>query len=160
MLLDPVSAQEPTGSLGAVFEMFVKNGWQVAEPAAAFITPDGDFDLGAVAEAARAAGTLPPTADSVEVANSWNVYAANRTLLADYNLAAVDLKLTASMLRCGGEAGQAVTGWVPSEPPDDRNPVVSAERCWTIPVDRFAMLEAPHDELVAAWLVSVSGEAS
>lgn len=160
MLLDPVSPQEPPGSPGAVFELFVRNGWQVPEPAEAFITPDGDFDLGAVAEAARAAGTLPATADAAEVENSWKVYAANRTLLADYKVSAVDFDLRTAMLRCVGEAEQAATDWVPSEPPEDWSSVVSADRCWAIPVDHFAMLEAPHDELVATWLVAVSGEAS
>jgi len=154
-LLDPVGPDEPVADQAELFELFVRNGWQLGQPAAAFRRPDGSPDLAAVADAARAAGTLPGHAELAEVERAWAVYLANAQLMPGYRPAPLPADVPVTLLRCVGEnAGDP--GWQPASPPDDWRTVVPADRCWQLPVDHFALLESPHDRVVAGWLTATA----
>lgn len=158
LLLDPPDPAEFRPALSDAFDIFVRVGWRIPEPASSFVSGAGAFQLDRVAAAARAAGTLPEASGDAEVSDAWTVYASNARILDGHELApGADLTY---MLQCDAEAGVPTGQWGSG---------VCAKGAWANAVkptqvsvlraDHFAMMEPPNDRVVARWLVSSADQA-
>lgn len=161
LLLDPPDPQEPQMALEDAFDIFVRVGWRIPEPAEDFTTIDGTFNLPAVAEAARRAGTLPQSAKDSEVSDAWLVYASNARILDDYKLSS---GITSSyLLKCLEHAEVPDGAWASLSDFADGDSswleVVPTERTYVIGVEHFKLMESPNDRTVVRWLTSMARRA-
>jgi acyl carrier protein/thioesterase domain-containing protein len=158
LLLDPPDPAEFRPSPGDAFDIFVRVGWRIPRAASSFVAANGTFQLGQVAAAARAAGTLPAAASDDEVRDAWTVYASNARILDGHVITpGVDLTF---LLRCDAGADAPPGGWVTGAPA--KGAWVNAVRPAQVSVlraDHFAMMEPPNDEVVGRWLVSTADQA-
>jgi acyl carrier protein/thioesterase domain-containing protein len=154
-LLDPPDPAEFRPSLTEAFDIFVRVGWRIDKPSDSFVAADGTFELDRVADAARAAGTLPVSAPDRELADAWTVYASNAHILDGY---VVTPGVAATyLLQCDDTADVPESEWGSG---------VTAKGAWAdaiepaqvsvLAVDHFAMLEAPNDSVVGRWLAATA----
>jgi hypothetical protein len=143
-------------TLDDAFHIFVRVGWNIAEPVASFITPDG-YDLAAVAAAARRVGSLPGAAADREVADAWTVYAGNARILDDYSLS--EGVSRTRLLQCREEADIADGTWIPGEHTGSWAKVLLTGQTSVIAVEHFALMEPPNDRTVLRWLVESASDA-
>ncbi|WP_424890534.1 AMP-binding protein [Streptomyces sp. XH2] len=166
LLIDPPDPGAHRVSVHDAFDIFVRVGWSITTPARQFADGHGGFDLAAVTVAAKNAGTLARDADQQEIEDAWAVYESNARIL-DGLLLSRPQGLRVRLLQgdTGGEidygrrgpatvtldggapwsGGRAVGQWRDILPDD------AVDR---LPVDHFALLESPNDELVRDWLVT------
>lgn len=154
-LLDPPDPVEFRPSLSEAFDIFVRIGWRIAEPADSFVAADGEFELGRVAAAARAAGTLPMSAPDCELSDAWTVYASNARILEGY--AVTPGVAETYLLQCDVDAGVAEGEWGAGDAAKGAwAHAVKPEHVSVLAVDHFAMLEAPNDRVVGRWLAAAA----
>lgn len=158
LLLDPPDPAEFRPALGDAFDIFVRVGWRIPQPASSFVAADGTFQLDRVAAAARAAGTLPAAASDDEVCDAWTVYASNARILERHAVApGADLTF---MLRCDVGADVTPGGWGTGTPARGAwADAVKPAHVSVLRADHFAMMEPPNDEIVGRWLVSTADQA-
>jgi thioesterase domain-containing protein len=152
LLLDPPDPAEPQLSLDDAFDIFVRVGWRIGEPPSSFSRGNGDYDLAAVAAAARRAGTLPPSSRDAEVRDAWQVYASNARILDGYALSG-GVRST-ELLQCRDDLPMPSRRWLTGVPATGSwAAIVPASRTSALAVEHFALMESPNDEVVARWLV-------
>jgi thioesterase domain-containing protein len=153
LLLDPPDPDEFRPSLSDAFDIFVRVGWRIPEPASSFVAADGGFQLGQVAAAARAAGTLPASAGDEEVSDAWTVYASNARILEGHEVSpGADLTF---MLQCNATANAPAGEWGGGVPAKGAwANAVDPAQVSILRADHFAMMEPPNDLVVARWLVT------
>jgi amino acid adenylation domain-containing protein len=156
LLLDPPDPAEPQMSYDEAFDIFVRVGWRIAEPATSFVTPHG-YDLRGVAAAARTAGTLPSAAPDSEVADAWTVYAGNTRILDDHRLS--EGVARTYLLHCREDAEIARGAWALGEHAGSWSKVLRPGHTSVIAAEHFALLEPPHDRVVLRWLVETAEHA-
>jgi thioesterase domain-containing protein len=158
LLLDPPDPAEFRPALSDAFDIFVRVGWRIPQPASSFVADDGTFALDRVAAAARAAGTLATAASDSEVSDAWTAYASNARILDGHMLVpGVDLTF---MLQCDAEADVPVGEWGTGAPAKGAwaNAVKPAQVS-VLRTDHFAMMEPPNDQVVGRWLASSADRA-
>lgn len=151
LMLDPPPPGLPLASLAETLAIFVNVGWKIPGEPSKFLASDGLVDLGGIAKAARASGSLPVHSSDVEVIDSWEVYSHNALLLEGYQPAPLPGPDPA-LLRCTGATGAPPAGWSPASVPADWAGVVNPSRSAIIAVEHFGLMEPPTDSLVARWL--------
>ncbi|MBR7825726.1 hypothetical protein KDK95_05355 [Actinospica sp. MGRD01-02] len=159
LLLDPPDPIEFRPSLDDSFDIFVRVGWRIPEPAASFVDADGGYRLDLVAAAARAAGTLPAAAPDTEVSDAWTVYASNARILEGH-VVTRGAGLT-FMLQCDSDAEVPAGGWGAAERAKGAwADAVEPEHVNVLRADHFAMMEPPNDQAVGRWLVASADRAT
>jgi len=159
LLLDPPDPAEFRPTLTGAFDIFVRVGWSIPEPTNSFVAADGSFQLGRVAAAARAAGTLSAGALDQEVVDAWTVYASNARILEGHVLAPGVARTF--LLQCAADAMVPAGEWEPG---------LAARGAWAVAVEpahvdvlageHFAMMEPPNLQVVGRWLVATADRAA
>lgn len=153
LLLDPPDPAEPQMSLDDAFDIFVRVGWRIPEAPSTFVS-DGSYDLPAVAEAARRAGSLNKAAKNDELIDAWSVYANNARILDDYSIP-VGVCRTA-VLQCRDSAEVPPAEWIPGVHSGSWASVVDESDTSITGVEHFALMEPPNDRTVLRWLTETA----
>ncbi|NEB73639.1 AMP-binding protein [Streptomyces sp. SID14478] len=167
LLIDPPDPGAHRVSVHDAFDIFVRVGWSIAIPARQFIGEDGGFDLAAVTAAAKDAGTLARDADQQEIEDAWTVYESNARILDGLLLSPPDgMRVHLLQGDTGGEidyARRGPTTTVDGDAPWTRGRAIGQWRdilpdtaVDRLPVDHFALMEAPNDVLVRDWLEALA----
>ncbi|MFI1761505.1 AMP-binding protein [Streptomyces sp. NPDC020800] len=166
LLIDPPDPGAHRVSVYDAFDIFVRVGWSIPTPAQQFVHEDGGFDLAAVTVAAKDAGTLARDADQQEIADAWSVYESNARILDGWVLSRPDgLHVRLLQGDTGGEidysrrgpatvAGHGDRPWTRGRAIGQWRDILPDDAVDRLPVDHFALLEAPNDELVRDWLAA------
>ncbi|MEU8682743.1 AMP-binding protein [Streptomyces sp. NPDC048611] len=164
LLIDPPDPGAHRVRLADAFDIFVRVGWSIPVPAERFVDADGGFDLAAVTAAAKDAGTLARDAGRQEIEDAWSVYASNARVLDDFVLSPPDgLPVRILQGDTGGEIDYARRGptavdagvdqpWTAGAALGQWRDILPDDAVDRLPVDHFALLEAPNDVLVRDWL--------
>lgn len=153
LMLDPPPPGLPLATTAETLEIFVNIGWRAEADSAQFLRADGSVDVAGIADAARAAGTLPPAASDDEIADSWIVYSHNATMLEGYEPQPLPGQAPA-LLRSMGQPGGAPVRWTAAIAPGEWSSIVRDDRCAHVEIDHFGLMEAPTDAVVARWLAA------
>ncbi|MFB1045525.1 AMP-binding protein [Streptomyces chrestomyceticus] len=166
LLIDPPDPGAHRVSVDDAFDIFVRVGWSIPVPAQRFVTEAGGFDLAAVTAAAKDAGTLARDADQREIEDAWTVYESNARILNGLVLTPPDgLQVHILQGDTGGEIDYARRGptavtadggtpWTGGKAIGQWRDILPDEAVDRLPVDHFALLESPNDELVRDWLAA------
>ncbi|MFC5722416.1 AMP-binding protein [Streptomyces gamaensis] len=166
LLIDPPDPGAHRVSVDDAFDIFVRVGWSITTPARQFVDGHGGFDLTAVTVAAKNAGTLARDADQQEIEDAWAVYESNARIL-DGLLLSRPQGLRVHLLQ-GDTGGQIDYGrrgpatvthdggapWSGGRAVGQWRDILAGDAVDRLPVDHFALLESPNDELVRNWLVT------
>ncbi|MFG2490817.1 AMP-binding protein [Streptomyces caniferus] len=164
LLIDPPDPGAHRVRAQDAFDIFVRVGWSIPVPAQRFVDEHGGFDLAAVTEAAKDAGTLSRDAGRQEIEDAWAVYESNARVLDGLVLSPPD-GLSVRILQgdTGGEIDYARRGptavavdgdqpWTGGRAIGQWRDILPDDAVDRLPVDHFALLESPNDELVRDWL--------
>ncbi|MFD5395907.1 AMP-binding protein [Streptomyces sp. NPDC127097] len=164
LLIDPPDPGAHRVRVQDAFDIFVRVGWSIPVPAERFVTEDGGFDLAAVTAAAKDAGTLARDAGRQEIEDAWAVYESNARILDGLVLSPPDgLPVRILQGDTGGEIDYARRGptavtagggtpWTRGQALGQWRNILPDDAVDRLPVDHFALLESPNDELVRDWL--------
>lgn len=158
LMIDPPPAKVTLADFEETLEIFISVGWRLPQEPSSFLAA-GVLDVTRVADAARQAGSLALATPDSAIADAWAVYTSNARLLEDYVPTPVP-GLAPALLRCtGGEGDRG--GPEPSVPKPGRATadwagVADPARVDEVPVYHFAVMEAPNDRAVAAWLAATA----
>lgn len=164
LLIDPPDPGAHRVRVEDAFDIFVRVGWSITVPAQRFVDEHGGFDLAAVTAAAKDAGTLARDAGRQEIEDAWAVYESNARVLDGLLLSAPDgLRVRILQGDTGGRIDYARRGpttvtadgdrpWTGGRAIGQWRDVLSDDAVDKLPIDHFALLESPNDELVRDWL--------
>ncbi len=166
LLIDPPDPGAHRVSVRDAFDIFVRVGWSIPVPAERFVDASGGFDLAAVTAAAKDAGTLARDAGQREIEDAWAVYESNARVLDGLVLGEPGgLPVRILQGDTGGEIDYARRGptavaagggepWTGGRALGQWRDILPDAAVDRLPVDHFALLESPNDELVRDWLVA------
>ncbi|MFE1174035.1 AMP-binding protein [Streptomyces sp. NPDC058773] len=164
LLLDPPDPGAHRVRVQDAFDIFVRVGWSIPVPAEQFTDERGGFDLAAVTAAAKDAGTLARDAGRQEIEDAWTVYESNARVLDGFELSPPGgLPVRILQGDTGGEIDYARRGptavdaggdlpWTGGRALGQWRDILPDDAVDRLPVDHFALLESPNDELVRDWL--------